>query len=459
MQPPPPPLHASRSFAEWVRRARALDAPPLPPSLSTNCGLRHEAFALRRARLMACAPASLQELSADCLEALSAQVALWQRTSRWPSSEQCQITTIIPKADGGLRPIALFRTVVRVVGRVRAQLARDWALARRSPVFNIGGGRRIGDSTWREQMRSLRKTRGVSAEVFVDLKKAFKHVNRNMLLSLAAAQKFPLAVLALSLTSRQWPRRVFYGRCTSGVISASRGIPAGSPFATFELWLYLGPAPTQVYQAREPLPVVLHVDDLSIAARRDDAAVAARDLDQATEAALGLVCSERHMLLANDESFLLIADPTQAPLFAATARKWRAEIVTRAKRLGVPRVLGRVRHMAMTSKGPCSPITLGRFAKAKLRLPRLARLTSIQAATVTRMGVAAVVYYGAEFAAPPARDLAKSLVALGMPLVGVESLSAPAALPEFLVFSAPLIRWRREVWALPTPRAEVPLTC
>jgi hypothetical protein len=405
-------------------------------------------------------------LSDSCLCALSQQVAIWERTLLWPTQEQEQITTLIPKQDGGLRPIALFRTIFRVVGRIRADACRSWSSEQRGAVYNNGGNRQIGDSTWREQTRSLRKEHGVSAELLVDLKKAFEHVDRRLLFSLAASQKYPSRARVLSLTSYRWDRRAVYGRHVSRPIATTRGIAAGSPFAAFELWMCLGPALLQIYHAHRPISVALHVDDLSITVHRTDSQTAAVELEQAVNEALGLLCSNRSMVLAADKSFLLLSDSRQAQHFDNISRKWSAKVVSFTKRLGVQRRLGRVKRPGKRHFKRTADIMLGRFAQAKQRLQCLSKQASaIRADTVMRMGVSAVIHYGAEFGEPPKKDLAKlqsaalrrtGLVAPGIPLVAVESLVAPAPLPEFLVYSAPLIRWHRELWALQAPRDRVP---
>jgi hypothetical protein len=71
-------------------------------------------------------PRALAALSDRCLAALCESFALWDRTL-WPSSEAAQITVLIPERDGGLRPIALFRTLYRLYSRAHTHLAKTWA--------------------------------------------------------------------------------------------------------------------------------------------------------------------------------------------------------------------------------------------------------------------------------------------------------------------------------------------
>jgi hypothetical protein len=45
----------------------------------------------------------------------------------WPPREAQLMVVLIPKKDGSLRPIALFRSLYRVYSRARSPLAAAWA--------------------------------------------------------------------------------------------------------------------------------------------------------------------------------------------------------------------------------------------------------------------------------------------------------------------------------------------
>jgi hypothetical protein len=117
-------------------------------------------------------PRALAALSDRCLAALCESYALWDRT-HWPSSEAAQISTIlIPKRDGGLRPIALFRTLYRLYSRADTHLAKQWASTTASSTTgNNATGRWVGDSTWRIQARANTTRHLHRAEFLLDLKR------------------------------------------------------------------------------------------------------------------------------------------------------------------------------------------------------------------------------------------------------------------------------------------------
>ena len=126
--------------------------------------------------------------------------SLFEASATWPSSEQEVLTIHIPKADGGLRPIALFKTLYRVYAKCRAQEVRSWALKEKGYFFNNASGRWVVDSTWRNQVKSALGSEGAfAAEVLLDVKKAFENVNRTQLLQAAISSGYPLPALIMSL--------------------------------------------------------------------------------------------------------------------------------------------------------------------------------------------------------------------------------------------------------------------
>jgi hypothetical protein len=71
------------------------------------------------------------------------------------------------------------------------------------------------------------------------LQKAFDFVNRKILWGKARAAGYPMNSLATALVSYGWGRRFMLNREVSTGIRSGRGIAAGSPFAPYELAVYL----------------------------------------------------------------------------------------------------------------------------------------------------------------------------------------------------------------------------
>ena len=89
-------------------------------------------------------------ISDEGLEALSLSFSWWVRAGVWPTSEGVVHTVLIPKATGGERPIALFRTVTRLLAKLVAWRVKCWSAGQpQHTAYNAVGGRRIGDGMWR----------------------------------------------------------------------------------------------------------------------------------------------------------------------------------------------------------------------------------------------------------------------------------------------------------------------
>ena len=72
-------------------------------------------------------PRRFSGMSDEALQAASKMFAAFEAAATWPRDEQEVLTALIPKTDGGLRLIALFRTAYRVYANYRRQEVRTWA--------------------------------------------------------------------------------------------------------------------------------------------------------------------------------------------------------------------------------------------------------------------------------------------------------------------------------------------
>jgi hypothetical protein len=83
----------------------------------------------------------------------------------WAGDEQGLLVRLIPKKDGGLRPIALFRTTYRVNSQIQMWHFRAWITRQPRAEINMTGGRTTLDVTWRSRVRDLCRTQAYAAEV------------------------------------------------------------------------------------------------------------------------------------------------------------------------------------------------------------------------------------------------------------------------------------------------------
>eukprot|EP00959_Pyramimonas_sp_CCMP1952_P114643 2396849-Pyramimonas_sp.AAC.1 len=78
-------------------------------------------------------------------------MAIEQRCD-WPSF----VTRLafVPKADGGLRPIALPAAVVRIHGGLRRGIAKDWGMAHDRPYWWASPSKSCDRAVWQQQARA-----------------------------------------------------------------------------------------------------------------------------------------------------------------------------------------------------------------------------------------------------------------------------------------------------------------
>jgi Reverse transcriptase (RNA-dependent DNA polymerase) len=395
-------------------------------------------------------PRSIALVSDQCRSALADLFAIFE-THGWPTSERIVLTVLIPKKDGGLRPIALFRSLYRIYSKARAQEARAWAAGPgKSSLCNNSSGRWVGDGTWRNQVRMGSDTQVHRTEYLMDLKKAFEHVTHDDLIRAAKAVNYPAHLVRMALIAYTWPRRLVYLNSLSRTILPSRGIAAGSSTATFELWAVLKPAIDRIAAISPRLTVCLHVDDLCVhAADRD-----IETCEQLLIAAADTTAAEIHklgMVFAPDKGFVLATTPSSAVRLAKQLAI-PATAADHTTRLGV--------DYALQPTQTRTPVRWHRFAISLARAKRMPYLFKHGAPGIFSSGILPAALYGAEHQAIPPEHVQKlrhaAVRAWGAKPWGVPTDLAMIMYPTeqdplYISIAAPLTRWAREVWMATDP--------
>ena len=81
------------------------------------------------------APRAVNRLSDRAIEALAVLYAALERLGSWPTVFNLVLIVLLPKPDGGMRPIGLFPTLIRLWMRSRLFLARSWEAAHSIPMY------------------------------------------------------------------------------------------------------------------------------------------------------------------------------------------------------------------------------------------------------------------------------------------------------------------------------------
>ena len=88
------------------------------------------------------APRAFARLSTPLLQNFATLLYVCELTGFWPSCIALVMIALLPKSDGGRRPIGLFPTIVRIWMRTRTSAVRAWEAA--NTVHEIFGGASMG---------------------------------------------------------------------------------------------------------------------------------------------------------------------------------------------------------------------------------------------------------------------------------------------------------------------------
>ena len=346
------------------------------------------------------APRAIARLSDRLLEWLVLIFASAERLGSWPAALRLVMIILIPKPDGGRRPIGLFPTLVRIWMRSRSYIARAWEAANLLPCFFGGVGRGAQRAAWLVAFNAETAARqGMHyAQSLLDLVKAFERLPHRLIVAAAQALGYCLSTLRLSLAAYRIPRVLGADGVYSRVVVASRGITAGSVFATTELRLLLHNVIVITMKSWPAVKVTLYVDDATLEAYHRSMRVTQATIAGATDCMvsmlqddLGLECSAKKSLCVG----------SCAGLAARVARACRTKMLTpkrSAKLLGTSSGGGR-RRSTLHSK-----VRLHAFNKRAARIARLQR-AGICTARVVRAAGTPMVMYGVDTIGMSGTDL------------------------------------------------------
>ena len=123
-------------------------------------------------------PRSLPRLPAAAMHALLRIFMLAEVLGKWPDALGVVLVVLLPKADGGHRPIGLLPSLVRLWMRIRLPVAQAWQAAHERPFFYAGPAKGALVAAWKQSARAelAAELQVPYASVMLDLAKAFERV-------------------------------------------------------------------------------------------------------------------------------------------------------------------------------------------------------------------------------------------------------------------------------------------
>ena len=182
-------------------------------------------------------PARMSRFSASFVESRAALLT----ECEWAGVTRTGLTRVyvprLPKPVTGRRSIQIAATLLRAWQRVRNPGVEAWAQRALSPLDWCNTvGRSVTMSVWRDIVLSIHGSGSGAHSVSVlgAVRKCFESICWRRLLQAAERHQYPVSTMRYSLINYASPRAVMLGRLIALPLVPSRGIAAGSCFATFE---------------------------------------------------------------------------------------------------------------------------------------------------------------------------------------------------------------------------------
>ena len=231
------------------------------------------------------------------------------------------------------------------MGRARAGIARSWEQSKALPQMYGGSGMGAQRAAWQVAFRAEAAAcvKDYYAQTLLDLVKAFETLPHHLIAAAARKHGYSMHVLRLSVASYRMERTLGVDGAFSRPVTATRGITAGSTFATTELRLLLLDVVLLMQRAFPAVTLTLYVDDATLEAWSSSQRHLVALLAAATDCAVDTLQNKLLLEVSAKKSTVVGATQTIARSIAAASTTKACTPARHAKLLGVGSVGGRRR--------------------------------------------------------------------------------------------------------------------
>ena len=326
------------------------------------------------------APRSLAMLSDQLIKDLVELCAAMILHGVMPTQLSLLLVVLIPKTEGGERPIGIFPTVLRLLDRwYRWSYGAQWLKRQPSRGFFGARGSTVEDAVWRQGLLAewSHAVGKHSATYLLDIRKAFEHITHQHLWEVAGRHGFSRTWLAWLIGAFRMQRRLQVIGGVSEVVCASRSVVPGSSFADILMRMAVMEVAAEAQRRWPLLSLASGVDDLQgtswgqLRRVKDEAADSCEFLVQGL-AECGLPVSQPKVQLVGTDGEVL----KQVARRSKTLQKAQARSI---RNLGADFAGGRRVHHKVRAARVARVVLrarrlrrLGRFGRQGLRIARTA---------------------------------------------------------------------------------------
>jgi hypothetical protein len=393
----------------WEAREHTLAAPnlqwptiaPATPLDAQDLRRAAKTFSPKSSAICGWHPRTLGCLGEAHLTMLAELYQQAENTGDYPNQLRHIVVRMLPKPGSWeKRPIGLYPGAVRLHFKSRVHQIQIWQDCHPSTTgsMNMRATRQTSDGVWRSRIRThLAHSLGHWAgEILLDVSKAYENVSWTQLKAAAEMHDYPLHLLRLGIATYGWPRHIVGEADTAAApITPTRGIIAGSSFATFEMDLYtIGFIALTIKKWEASalhFHMSIHVDDLSIEMIDSSQAKILTKLPEATLDLAATMLEDYSLPVAPKKTAIIASTPGLA-LGIARRLGCTAAATPSTRRLGVDHTLGNRDRQ---------PVRRNRFIVAARRKTKIRKLRHRRSQyRVAAAGIMPSLMYGTSVVAP-----------------------------------------------------------